>query len=419
MKRQFLCFIMVAILMLSGCGKDNEVKMNDVHSENVEKTVVNHNTDNENVSEIDDVSKIGNGTAIFSTDYKIEGYCNGDFIVSKSDGLLYGVLDMQGKEIIPVQFDNISFMNEEEVVNGDSKNVYIKAKYEDQYSIYNEYGEKIVDGDAKIINYKLESAEERDPFFVIDDSETKKEFYSKSGQFLHDVIIPIHSNANISSEVWITPELYLLSESVSEKTGSYDMKVSYLDTVLMNINGEILQKWDGAERLNIDGCEDNNYWFFLLDNEGSYSKIMISETGGLLSQEDGLQQSDVAKVAVSPVMNSRDKIYLGKDNENVLYTTNNTWKYEDSSGKPVYDDRYFSMRSLKNCYLLSNSDNQVCVITKNGKKTVDYGTIALQGNNYTYDGALIRDGNIYVDYDSFCYIDENNGESKVYYYVSK
>ena len=77
------------------------------------------------------------------------------------------------------------------------------------------------------------------------------------------------------------------------------------------------------------------------------------------------------------------------------------------------------MRSLKNCYLLSNSDNQVCVITKNGKKTVDYGTIALQGNNYTYDGALIRDGNIYVDYDSFCYIDENNGESKVYYYVSK
>lgn len=29
-------------------------------------------------------------------------------------------------------------MNDEKVVNGDSKNIYIKAKYEDQYSIYNE-----------------------------------------------------------------------------------------------------------------------------------------------------------------------------------------------------------------------------------------------------------------------------------------
>lgn len=418
MKKRVLYVILVSTLMLSGCGKSNDQKqLNEVKSENTEKAVSNQNTEKASVSEKDNIRKIGNGSAIFSTNYKIEDYCNGDFIVSKSDGLLYGVINIQGKEIIPVQFDNISFMNDEKVVNGDSKNIYIKAKYEDQYSIYNENGEKILDGDASIINYKLGGGEtgENNPLFEIGDYGTKKDVYSESGQFLFD--IPLNSNANSSSVVWISPELYLLSESVTEKSG-YTINVSFLDTILMNTNGEILQKWDGTAMAN-DGCEDNNYWFFLGDNEGKYSKITISATGDLVSQENGLAQSDATKEAVSSVMNSSDKIYLGKDNENVLYTTNNTWKYEDSNGNPVYDDRYFSMGHEENCYLLSNSDNQVCVITKNGKKTVDYGTISLQGNNYSYDGMLIGDENAYADYDSFCYIDESNGESTVYYYESK
>ena len=156
MKKRVLYVILVSTLMLSGCGKSNDQKqLNEVKSENTEKAVSNQNTEKASVSEKDNIRKIGNGSAIFSTNYKIEDYCNGDFIVSKSDGLLYGVINIQGKEIIPVQFDNISFMNDEKVVNGDSKNIYIKAKYEDQYSIYNENGEKILDGDASIINYKL------------------------------------------------------------------------------------------------------------------------------------------------------------------------------------------------------------------------------------------------------------------------
>ncbi|MEE1034302.1 MAG: WG repeat-containing protein [Agathobacter sp.] len=418
MKKRVLCVILVSILMLSGCGKSNDQKqVNEVRLKNTEKAVSNQNTEKASVSETDNISKTGNGSAIFSTNYKIEDYCNGDFIVSKSDGLLYGVINIQGKEIIPVQFDNISFMNDEKVVNGDSKNLYIKAQYEDQYFIYNENGEKIMDGDASIINYKLGGGEvgENNPFFEIGDYGTKKDVYSKAGQFLFD--IPLNSDANSSSIVWISPELYLLSESVAEKSG-YTINVSFLDTILMNANGETLQKWDGSAMAN-DGCEDNNYWFFLGDNEGKYSKITISATGELVSQENGLEQSDAAKEAVSSVMSSSDKIYLGKDNENVLYTTNNTWKYEDSSGNPVYDDRYFSMGQEENCYFLSNSDNQVCVITKNGKKTVDYGTISLQGDNYTYNGILLGDGNAYADYDSFCYIDESNGENTVYYYESK
>ena len=172
MKKRVLYVILVSTLMLSGCGKSNDQKqLNEVKSENTEKAVSNQNTEKASVSEKDNIRKIGNGSAIFSTNYKIEDYCNGDFIVSKSDGLLYGVINIQGKEIIPVQFDNISFMNDEKVVNGDSKNIYIKAKYEDQYSIYNENGEKILDGDASIINYKLGGGEtgENNPLFEIGD----------------------------------------------------------------------------------------------------------------------------------------------------------------------------------------------------------------------------------------------------------
>lgn len=89
MKKRVLYVILVSTLMLSGCGKSNDQKqLNEVTSENTEKAVSNQNTEKASVSEKDNIRKIGNGSAIFSTNYKIEDYCNGDFIVSKSDGLL-------------------------------------------------------------------------------------------------------------------------------------------------------------------------------------------------------------------------------------------------------------------------------------------------------------------------------------------
>lgn len=416
MKSKIAFIILGATIMLAGCGSKNEKdSANDKKTET--KVEVTTEYDVGVGKESEHVEKnIGNGSALFSTDFKIEDYCNGNFIVSKSDGLLYGVLDINGREIIPVEYDNIEFMNKEDVVSGKSEDVYIKASYENQKCIYNEKGDKIINEDASVIKYKFVSAKEGEPFFTAGNYDENQKIYSKNGEFLFE--IPVKEETNYMSVCWISPQVYLLSESAVEKNGT-TISVAPLDTVLKTVDGKILQNWDGKAVLNDGDCNDGKYWTYIWGKDGLYSKITISESGELISQEDGITEETIKKEATSKVLNSDHKIYLGKDKQYVLYTTNNTWKYEDLAGNPVYEDRYFYMGRAGDCFLLSNSDNEVCVLTQNGKKTVDYGVISLQGDNYYYNGDVLGDENSFSDYDSFCYVENNDSKSTVYYFKSE
>ena len=72
----------------------------------------------------------------FFTEYKVEKYCGNRFIVSKPDCMFYGVLDIEGKEIIPVIYDEIRLLHEKDRTAGLTDAQYFKAKYKNTYIIF-------------------------------------------------------------------------------------------------------------------------------------------------------------------------------------------------------------------------------------------------------------------------------------------
>ena len=55
---------------------------------------------------------------LFSTEYEVQDYFNGYFIVSKLQGKLCGVIDDSGNEIIPLKYTSVVFENKKEVADG-------------------------------------------------------------------------------------------------------------------------------------------------------------------------------------------------------------------------------------------------------------------------------------------------------------
>lgn len=408
-KKKVIILIACLALLLLGCeSKQNSNE--DSYSNVTKNEIVQENTPTHKNEEKDVGEKIA-----FETNYKIEEYCNGYFIVSKSDDLLYGVLDINGNEVIPVEYDRIEFLNQGAANNGSSKEVFFQTKYENDYKVYDQNGEKVLDGNASIITFELGSSQQDSPFFSVDSEQNTKEIYTKDGK--HLCSIPKDENADVTAVHWITPNLYLMSETSTNIDGSTTI-IQGFQTYLKNIDGTTLNTWNGMTPAGDDGCENNNYWCFLGTMDQTYSKIVISESGELVSQEDGLSQQDAIKDTTAAIYNTEKKYYLGSDKQYVLYQSNDTWKYEDANGNPVYDDRYFTMNEEENSFFLSNENNQVCVITKNGKRTVDYGVISLSGDYYTYEGTEMMRDNVFADYNSFCYVEQTAGTNIVHYFTS-
>ena len=74
--------------------------------------------------------------------FHIEDYENGYLIVSKSDGILYGAIDRNNKNIIPMEYDSASFFDSE-LLKKKGK-VFIKTSYEKKKSVFNKDGNKII-----------------------------------------------------------------------------------------------------------------------------------------------------------------------------------------------------------------------------------------------------------------------------------
>lgn len=193
----------------------------------------------EEVNDSADVA-VGNGW-IFSTEYDVEDYCHGCFIVSKNDGLLYGVLDRNGEEILPVKYDDIEFMNSEEIGEGKNENLYIHTKYENQCTVVNSKGEVVLDKDVSYVDYELGTGDSDSAFFV-EKSEQNDwvHFYKEDGTLL--------SELNCGENDWIelkciTKEIYLLARADFESI-SNGVNVISKDVTLYNWENQIVTQWN-------------------------------------------------------------------------------------------------------------------------------------------------------------------------------
>lgn len=159
--RKFLVLmIMLVSFSIAGCSGKNDIAQekslessienqdNDIAEkqktteENNVTTIIDETEkyeDEENESEKDineaEETVVQDNGYIFSTEYTVEGYSHGYFIVTKMNGKLYGVLDAEGNEVLPLKYDQIGFYNSDEIIDGSMEDMLFKTKYENVYSI--------------------------------------------------------------------------------------------------------------------------------------------------------------------------------------------------------------------------------------------------------------------------------------------
>ncbi len=348
------------------------------------------------------------------TEYHIEDYENDYLIVSKSDGLLYGVIDRNNKVIIPVEQDAVAFC--ESSLMKCKGMAFFEVEYENEKSVFNQNGEKIIENieeSATINGVEYETTSTDDSMVVLCSKkslEPKYEFYNEDGTRKSQIEIPEYEGESVLAikEEWINETCFIV----------YVMTSKTFDTYLYSYDGNLLKKWKDCQfrHSNDRGKSGDEYHVYIEGGNWekgdiTAEKIGIDKDGNIKTIE---KISDrLAEYASDEEPVSINKTYkVGLNNENRIYKSNDTWKYQDSSGNAIYDDRYYSCEKINSAYLLSNEDKKACVITEDGKKTIDYGEISWDGDeDYIYQSIRLDKHNFFSDYDSVCIVTkESEGE---------
>lgn len=409
--RKAWCFIVIVtgLALLSGCGnadrKDTETGITE-RADNTEQTEISETDIMESMeSDVpEDIPEEGanvNGV-LFSTEYDVEDYCQGCFIVSKNDGLLYGMLDKSGNEILPVEYDNLEFMNDEQVKDDKVESLYIKTTYEDVYTVVNTAGQQILEDDVTCIDYELGEGDADSAFFQKKSTEDHWiKFYKENGEFLSE----LNCGDNVPWKIEnVSKNCYLVSKTdVSIATHT---DVTYTDTTLYDMQNQIIKQWDGMRYVD-SIIENGRYIFYLFSNEGKVYQFGLDELGSLtedreISWED-FQKENIVRLSESQKDKNKTERYLGKDKNIKLYYSNDTWKLVDENENPIYDERYYECLSEDGCYILVNENNEMCLIDRNGEKVVDYGWLTWDGSAGKFNGSTLTTDMFHAGDDGVCF----------------
>lgn len=359
-----------------------------------------------------------------STDYHIEDYENGYLIISKSDGLLFGVIDRNNNTILPVEYDEISFVDS----NGNTDKQYFCARYENQYTLFDEQGTKLIENSIypiDSVNYEIAPSDNMPLLFytkptaeqTLDFSELI--FYNENGSIKSNIKLEngISSKPLLLSTEYVNENFFIMTITAFQSTNP-----NATLTYMYDYDGKVLKKWkkSSISHCNTRGDSENDYYVYI-QNLGTkkVDKVYIDSNGNCKSVDhytaNEFQHEYMENQQASTPI---DVYYLGTNNENVIYKSNDTWKYESKTGTPIYDTRYYSCKSFDKSYLLSNENNDVCVITQNGKKVIDYGSITYDGDeNYSYNGTTLDSyNNFFSDNSSVCIVTKEDGLEEAHFF---
>ena len=307
---------------------------------------------------------------LFTTEYDIEDYCENAIIVSKTDGKVYGLLDNKGNEILPLDYDDLDFVNKDEYVTSKHENLYLKAEREEFEIILDVKGNEILKSTGHLYDLSFEldnDADDNTPFFyesIMDpDKNTiqKYRFYNENYEFLSEV----DNHVTLGGTIWLSNKCYI--------------QWSMTDVVVYNYNGEEMHRFDKGLgykvksndmfnmylNVNLKDKFDKEYEEVIIDADGN-----IKSSGNIITHEDYLKKYNAIKEENATESKTK-KPYN-------LYGSNSTMKLEDWDGNALYEERYFDSLSPSgenDCVGLTNEDNQLCIVGRNGVKYIDFGLL--------------------------------------------
>ncbi len=350
-----------------------------------------HTESGKDVSASKEVDSISYET--LTIEYDVEDYVENAIIVSKNDGLVYGMLDNEGKEIIPVKYDDMEFLNKDDYIDG-YFDLYISCCYENMNYIFDINGKKILETEDDVDYADSIFKNAKAPVFKIYNNDNY-ELYNKDMVKIADYTDdnnPYHYEHIISNKCYIT---------CSASSGFLEAR-TYGSVYIYDYNGNILQDFSGLnlieEDYNYYAYIDNKCVLFLIDADADImferwliegTAYYIGESGNILSQ-------------VSMTFGEFEE-KCAKEKQYNLYESNSTYKMEDLDGKPIYKERYYKKLSVageNECVCLTDEDNSVCVFGRQGNLYAEFGIFSGSDFKQSMDSQIdliTKNGNVEVD----------------------
>lgn len=393
-KIRIIGIVLTFCFFFSGCSKENTSKNTNLVEEILE-------------------NKVKSGDIAFSTKYRIEDYQEGCFIVSKSNGLLYGVLDDEGNEIMPLKYDNIEFLDT-------NTKQFLVIEYEGAKKIIDSKGEIIIDKDISSIQYKLPvEYGENTPCFIYRDS-GKMILYKENGDIILELDYGIHDETVIN---FISDKYFVVSQTDINWESQNKVETNGKGVTLYDMEGKKINSWDNCNMFNRLFIDEDKVFFYVV-SENAYHKKIVDKNGNVEEDENvyGMKELENAiKADLYP--NYTGEIDTDKNTytleNNILYKSNKIWKLVDKDGKAIYDERYYDCEEINKCYLLKNEDNEICLINSKGIKLIDYGYLTKKTDEIYFKTTRLTEKTLFASAEKAYILVENNGKTDVYCFFEK
>lgn len=336
------------------------------------------------------------GTLLFTTEYEVVDYVENAIIVSKNDGLLYGVLDNKGNVVIPVSYDSMWFLNKDDYINGYC-DIYISATYENVNFVFDINGTQIYKSDNQINYAECIFKSSNSPFFA-EITDDRIDYYTENFEFVGSVDklgYSISGGYNVLSDQCC----------VVAKLGSidfYDFKGNLINSL------PDYYIWYKTKT-------DKGFVLLLTTATMTNNKIIYLDKFGNITEEENITAKEEAEEKFKKIEKENSTINYN------LYQSNSTWKLEDLDGNNLYDDRYYkrvSPSGRNECIFLTDEDNYVTTVGRKGNRYIGSGVIEFDGARVYLLGFNGRQEIVAVHEgkDSIIVITNTSNGTNIYYY---
>jgi len=420
-------------------------------------------------------AKGSNGKA-FTTDYVVEDYHNGCFIVAKGKHGPYGALNVKGKEVLPVEYDSLEFSSD----RNDKQN-FLYASLDGRCGVFDLTGKEIIPMEYKFVEQfhdecLLTYAHKSTPDYDVFNSEgelltTISEGGDRVLDFLgKEYIIVFDSNGDIVRDSGYKVIDYSGNVVFSEDFGEAYISVSGAHPIVLDGSVSTIQysnletgglmhvvitedlvrsywenTWDemkaGYTFNDIDMSADVYQGYYFINTvarsgvtamvDGSTGLVVREMTDETIDSDTDFLEEVVFSVnydgqfcTISP---KGDITNLGIDcssrwiamGTKLTYHRGDTWFIVDKDGNSVVDEDLFNMGKTgtkANFYTYENREGEMCVYSPDGRRVMPYGELSVKdGRDLILDGRKVDD--VFSSFDAICFaINNEDGSQTIYWY---